>query len=70
LQRREAILGRQGYELHLFGIVEHGSRDRPAKIDIESGPFPLCVRKPEASKRAVAAAIEHSTILHRFERLS
>src|SRR5262249_54499306 len=70
LQSRKAILGREGHELDLLGIVEHRRCDRLAEVDVETAPFPLRVGKAEAGKRAVAAAVEHSAILYRFQCLS
>ena len=63
-------LADSGTNLTLFGSLKIAAAMRAAEIDIEAGPVALRVGQPEASERAVGAAIQHAAILDGLECLS
>src|SRR5260221_149942 len=57
------------HELDLGGVVESGSRDRAADIDVEPGPVTLVVRGRETRQALADATGERATVLDRLEGL-
>jgi hypothetical protein len=70
LQGNEALLRRGRRELHLFGVAEHGNRDRLAEIDVEAGPLALAVGEGEAREAGVDRALDVALGLHGIEGLA
>ena len=63
LQGDEALLGRDRLERNLGSIAENGTRHRPAKIGVEAAPSAVAVRRAEARKAGVDAAIHDAARL-------
>ena len=68
-QRRKAFDGGERNVFDLAGIVEDGSRDGAAEIDVETAPVALVVGRGEAVQALTDAAGERSALLDRLQRL-